>query len=234
MVGAAWKLAAEELRALAHPNEPVAALARRGKPRCEPRHPILDDEHGGVVAVVEPDVDAIRHRVAADVRQRLLGGAIHGEARVRRQLARLAAHLERDRHRALVVEAVDERRKPVRSGYRVTAGRRNGAARLVEAADGKVMGSVERSNELTLDVILVCQQARALEVERQRRERMREHVVQLARDPPPLGHRRRTRLGHRGDFERLVLCAHVTRSRRIRNQGSAPSTSSESTAPSAL
>ena len=77
---------AEQLGPLAHAGQPVAAAAdhRRGGAV------VLDGQRGAVVLVGELELDAVRRGVAAHVGERLLGGAVEGEARFRGRFARRA------------------------------------------------------------------------------------------------------------------------------------------------
>jgi hypothetical protein len=72
-----------------------------------------------------------------------------------------------------------------------------------------VVSLVERPRQGQVGVVLAREQARGLELERQRRQRVREHVVHLTRKPPPLGRRGRARLGCLRGLERGVLVARL-------------------------
>ena len=57
-------------------------------------------------------------------------------------------------------------------------------------------------DQLGVGTAVACQQARALQLQCQRRQRVREHVVHLARQPPAFGRRRGAGLGRLRGFER--------------------------------
>ena len=103
---------------------------------------------------------------------------------------RLAADLQRalDPVGAHVLDQVLE---PVRSGDRVAAQRFDRRPRLVESRGGVAVGAADRGDHLGVDVAVERQQAGALELHRERRERVGEDVVELARDPAALVERRR-------------------------------------------
>jgi hypothetical protein len=63
---------------------------------------ILDDQSDRVFPIIQAHLDVIRGRVPADVGQRFLGRAVHSQASVGGQFARLAAHVDRDRQAALL------------------------------------------------------------------------------------------------------------------------------------
>ena len=108
--------------------------------------------------------------MAADVRQRLLGGAVDGQPRVGRELARLAAHLDGDRQAALLPERVGERADAVGPGQLVAARGRDRAARFLQSAGGELVGLVDRARHLRVGAAIGGEQARALQLQRERRE----------------------------------------------------------------
>ena len=112
----------------------------------------------------------------AHVRQRLLGRAVEREPRLGGELARLAA----DRQLDAVAEALGERaRAPGSSSPR--------SAEIAERASlsplaGEVVGALDRRDHLRVGAAVAREQPRALELQRERRQRVREHVVHVARE----------------------------------------------------
>ena len=84
----------------------------------------------------------------------------------------------------------------LRPGQLVAAQRADRGARLGEPLGGQVVGALDGVDDLGIGAAVARQQPRALELERERRQRVREHVVHLARHAPALGGGRR--LGVRG------------------------------------
>ena len=62
-------------------------------------------------------------------------------------------------------------------------------ARLVEPGHGEVVRALEPVDHLRVGIAVARQQPRALELQGEGGERVREHVVQLARDAAALGQR---------------------------------------------
>jgi hypothetical protein len=86
---------------------------------------------------------------------------------------------------------------------RVAAERRDRRPRLVEPRGGVAVSALDRSDDSGIGVAISGQQPRRLELDRERRQRVGEHVVQITRDPAALGERRR--LGPRGARPLLLL-----------------------------
>src|SRR5215469_14766995 len=87
VVRAQVQLTPQQLGPFAHAGQPVAGAGRPGAGR----HPVvLDGELGPVGLPAQPQVDAGRAGVAAHVGQRLLGGPVHGQPGVGRQVGGLA------------------------------------------------------------------------------------------------------------------------------------------------
>jgi hypothetical protein len=80
--------------------------------------------------------------------------------------------------------------------------------RLVEATGGQAVGLVDGARDVGVDAAVVGEQAGALELERQRRERVGEDVVHLAREATALGGRGGAGLGRLRDLEGEVLLTH--------------------------
>jgi hypothetical protein len=76
-------------------------------------------------------------------------------------------------------------------GHLVAAQRADRGARLVEAVGREVVRALDRRDDLGVGVAVAREQPRALELQRQRRQGVREHVVHVAREPAALGQRRR-------------------------------------------
>jgi hypothetical protein len=129
---------------------------------------ILDDEHRARWQVVQPHLDAVGSGVAAHVGQRLLSGPVQRQTRLRRELARLAVHLDRDRQTALFAERVREQADPLGPGELVAALGGDRATGLVESGRGEMVSVVERARHLAVHTALACEQARSLELQRER------------------------------------------------------------------
>ncbi len=94
------------------------------------------------------------------------------------------------------------------AGQLVAAERSDRLAGAGEAVAHQLAGALDRRVQRWLRVLALGQLARRLELDRRARQRMREHVVQLARDPVALGDRRRARLLLAGVLE---LCEEQLR-----------------------
>jgi ABC-2 type transport system ATP-binding protein len=182
-------VAAEQLGALAHPRQPVAAarVPRAGADGDGRARPVVaDDQARAVGLVAQEDLHAVGRAVAADVRERLLRGAVDRQAGLRPQLARLAA----DRHAAVGLRVLAERRgqrlEPLGARQRVAAQGGDGAAGLVEPAGGEVVGALHRRHHLGGRGAVPREQPRRLELQGEGREGVGEHVVHVARHPGAL------------------------------------------------
>src|SRR5260370_41651052 len=83
---------------------------------------------------------------------------------------------------AVALELSDKRREALRPWQLLVAQRRDCTACVLDAATGKAVRALERLDQLGIGVGRRAQ-SRSLELERESRERMREHVVHLAREP---------------------------------------------------
>ena len=156
--------------------------------------PILDGERGVSAAVAEHDGRRGAGCVAGDVGERLLGAAVEREARLRRERARAA--LDRQRHvRVHVVsECRDERLELRDAGEFLAAECADGLPGVGEAVADQLAGALDRGPHLRARLLALGELARALQLDRRAGERVREHVVELARDPAALRDGRRPQL----------------------------------------
>ena len=182
------QLTAEQLGALAHPGQ---AVAISGETEADGHgsagvRVILDHEHGALREIGQLHLDALRRGVAAHVRQRLLGGAVDGKSRVGRELARRPLDLDGHRQAALLPKRVREHADPLGSRQLIAARGGDRSACILQPAGGDVVSLVQRARDVLVGAPVAREQARALELQRQRREGVREHVVQLAREPAAL------------------------------------------------
>ena len=84
--------------------------------------------------------------------------------------------------------ASGEQADPVGSGWLVAArASAIAATRVGKPARRDLVSLVDRSGDLLVGAAVDGEQARALELQRERRERVGEHVVHLAREPCALG-----------------------------------------------
>ena len=134
-------------------------------------------------------------RVPRDVRQRFLRAAVQREARIGRERPGLALDPQRDVEIHVGLVALDQRRKlRPRVG---SASPRSAPTAWRALARPALTSSLARSIASLRPrrgVLAVGELARPLQLDRGARQRVREHVVQLARDPAALGDRRRARL----------------------------------------
>ena len=192
-------------RACCRPRARAARAARRARCRRRRRrgrrHPVGCASRSSTVsevwsvAVAEHDGRGRAGRVAGDVGERLLGAAVEREARVRRKRARAA--LDRQRH--VGVRVVSEgRRRATRAARRSGSSSPRSAPTACRAfARPSRTSSPARSiaaRDLRARLLALGELARALQLDRRTGERVGEHVVELARDPAALRHRRRPQL----------------------------------------
>ena len=171
------------------PRPPPIPCARRSG-----RDAVVDRQRGAVGFVAHRDRRARARRVPRDVRQRLLRAAVEREARIGRQRPRLAFDPQRDVEVHVGLVALDQRRKLGDRRQRVAAQRADGLAGVGESGLDELAGAVDRVAQTRAGVFAVGELARPLQLDRGAGERVREHVVQLARDPAALGDRRRAGL----------------------------------------
>ena len=159
------------------------------------RDAVVDRQRGAVGLVAHGDGRARAGRIARDVRQRLLRAAVEREARIGRERPCLALDPQRHVEVHVGLVAVDQRRELRR---RVgSASPRSAPTAWRAFASPALTSSLARSIaslQTAAGVLAVGELPRPLELDRGAGERMREHVVQLARDPAALGDRRRARL----------------------------------------
>ena len=94
----------------------------------------------------------------------------------------------------VVPEARDERLELRDARQLLAAQRADGLPGVGEAVPDELAGAVDRGAQLCAASLALGELPRALQLDRRAGERMREHVVQLARDPAALRDRRRPRL----------------------------------------
>ncbi len=130
---------------------------------------------------------------------------------------RLAGDHELAGHAGVGPERVGQRRQPVGAEQLVAAQRADRAARLVQAAGGEVVCALERTDHLGVGVAVAGDEPRALELQRERGQRVGEHVVHVAGDAAALGLGRRLGLGLLGLAQLLdELLGAVAALRRAR------------------
>ena len=190
--------AAEQLGALAHAGQPVAE-ARLVPAVRRPAAAVLDGEPGAVVGVAQPHVDALGVGVAADVRERLLRGPVDGEPRLgaAARAARRRARARSPRRSARGTPSVSAR-EPVGPRHVAAAQRLDRAPRLLQPAAGEVVAALDGLDDARVGAGAAREQPRALELDGERGERVREHVVHLAREVLALAQRDRAGAAPRG------------------------------------
>src|SRR5581483_3080230 len=176
---------AEQLGAFAHAGEPVAAAAAVRGRLAE----VLDTEPRGRLLVGELQLDALGASVLAHVGERLLRRPEDGQPGIRVELVTLADDLDGRRYAGVALELRDERSEPFRPRQLLVAERCNRAARLVDSVAREAMRALERLDEVSV-VMRGGAQARSFELEREPRERVREHIVHLTREALALAEHR--------------------------------------------
>ena len=184
------------------PGEPVAqaglALTLDG-PGVTVGANVLHDEARAVGLVAQAQVDVGRARVTAHVRQRLLRGAVHGQARLGAELARPAVEGEVAVDVGLLAERLRERGQALGPRHGLAPERLDRPPRLLQARAGEAVAALDRVRHVRVRAARACEQPRALELDGERGERMGEDVVHLPREPRPFAqlHRLRVRLAGR-------------------------------------
>ena len=167
----------EQLSALSHARQPVAAGVTVGGRLAE----VLDAEPSARLLVGELELDALGARVLADIRERLLGRPEERQTRVGVELVAVAGDRDRRRDARVALELGHERREALGPGELLVTQRRNCATRLLDPAAGEAVRTLEGLDELGV-VVGRGAQSRTLELEREPRERVREHVVHFTRE----------------------------------------------------
>ena len=156
--------------------------------------------------------DRLPRRVLARVGQRLLRGPVHGQADLRADRARRAGHGELDRRVAVGAVLRPASCSPAGRAADTASPRsarmaRRASASALPGEGAGALDALDRLGEFRAPAgSSPSSPSAACEVHRHGGERVREHVVDLAGDPRPLGQRRRLRFrGVRpaGLFQRL-------------------------------
>src|SRR4051812_20801213 len=172
----------QQLRALAHAGQPVAeaglALALDGA-RVPVGADVLHDEARAVGLVAQTQVDVGGARVAAHVRQRLLGGAVDGEARLGAELARPAVEREVAVDVRPLTEGPAELVQALRPRHVLAPQSLDRAPRLLQARAGEAVAALDRVRHVGVRAARACEQPGALQLDGERRERMGQDVVHL-------------------------------------------------------
>jgi hypothetical protein len=142
-------------------------------------------------------------RVAAHVGEGLLRGPEEREPGLRGQLARRARDVQDRLDPRGLAEVLQQGGEPLRSGEVVPAQGADRATGVHEAPLGQPVGAGHRVQELRVRARAVGEQARALELDDEGRERVGQHVVHLAGEAPPLLDRGSVGLGVAGGLELL-------------------------------
>ena len=177
---------ADPLRALAHDAQPHVVVARLVAARVEPA-PVVAHREDVPGPAPHLDVHDRGVRVLAHVRQRLLQDVHDVELHVRRQGQRLAARLQPDLHAGLPLEARGERADAVLDVALAGAGAEVDQ-QLAHVGIGFLHAGLDLVGDAG-DARLVARGDRAaqhLHLQVEERERLRDRVVQLAREQAAL------------------------------------------------
>src|SRR5215472_18706077 len=177
VVRAQLQLTPEQLGPFAHAGQPIAGARRSGVGR---HSVVLDRQLGSVGPPPEPQVDAGRARVAAHVGQRLLGRPVERQTGVGSQVGWLALDRQPRLGAAVVGEPVDQPGEQVRPREVVAPQRPDRPARLVQPLAGQAVRARHGLDGGGRGALPLQQQARALELHGERRQRVAENVVDLA------------------------------------------------------
>jgi hypothetical protein len=134
--------------------------------------------------------------VPAHVRERLLGDPVHGQPRLRPELALAPLDGDPARDRGVALELGHEVVEPLRAGQVVAPEHADRPPRLLEARLCQVVRALDGAAELGIEPLAVArrQQPRPLELEHQPRQGVGEDVVHLPGEVLALRERRRPRL----------------------------------------
>jgi hypothetical protein len=159
------------------------------------RRDVFHDQLGSVGRVPQLQVQGGCLRMLAHVGQRLLRGAVQRQLRIRGEWYRLTFHLETARNAALFAEFLDQRNQSVGPWQSIPAERSNSSTRLVQPFPSQPASPRYRGERRGIVRSLLEQHARPFDLNGQRRERMRQHIVNLTCDPRAFAQRSSFDLG---------------------------------------
>src|SRR5581483_2431720 len=151
-------------------------------------------QRGVVVAVVEENGCGGAGGIAGDVGERLLGAAVESEACLGGERAGAAVDRQGDLRVHVVLEGRDERFELADAEELIAAQRADSLPGVGETVADEVAGTLDRGTDLCACLFMLGKLACALQLDRSAGERVREHIMQLARDPAALTDRRRLEL----------------------------------------
>jgi hypothetical protein len=188
----------KEQQSLAQPGQPVAAV-HRGEPCLIGVVAVLAQvvdhlEAGAVLRVVQADLHGLMRRMLGRVDERLLRGPGDRQPGIGRQWPRRAADLKGHPGAVAALVSRAELGQPVGQRQGVAAQRVHGPAGLAKPVGGHPLRLVQDLDRPRLVMLVGEHGPGGLDVQRQGAQRVREHVVDLARDPGALAQCRHRRL----------------------------------------